>query len=836
MHDAPCLKQSTSKTHTHSFERTSRSSADKHHSARPSWNFLTKGILSRDRSKSRDRHPSANARKREAHKPIKHTTSTKEVASESQRAKKNRIVFQKTTAKTSGTEKHVSAHRTKRKENHHGKSHQLKTDSSKNPTGRSHRTRTQKNDDRPRLEQSHLDRSRSDRHRSDRSNLDKDKSLSKSTRSRNEHGASEKRKEDRPRPEQARVDRPKQISPRKDRPRRPGLQQTSDNVVHSAMNKGKVPSIIDQAASAAKSHGTMQRMPSADSADPVTSRISSDLSSSTYGRGSRSDSGQSPLLRKPNHMNASPQDVDPNANAIGSDVSSFVSGAFEKRSSPVPYPTYRPPLPSANTLQENLKGGATMGPAPYRPMSPRFPGVSLKNGALVKESQQTAFLTESTNLPIRSPKKGMSMTDGMSVPYPSLESTGSLPRQKSRSRSAGGTLSQHSSFLYDADDTASPGLTSLADESVSTHKTVSTRLSVLNEDFPFVVETDALAMDEHAAAAAAAATGASAAARGAEYQSPPLPTEGRFSQKPIFQNSALVLNARVSPSFGSSSASSRYHSDWSHPHATAIDVFCQCSCTCVYEEECRRKCELVYERSPSASSSSRSCQGYRGFKSLPPAIHTNGMRMQQIMQQDATMGQHFSDVRVIEGALSQEDSARRRIARASEVDELPDLYTSQYKKNVSLYPNPTGVESVPYNQADDTWRQEQRTSTPHKGPALHDPHFTNSTHNRLHHTRVKMDSGMETIGNNMANTNQASGLKSPSRRRYSSNSSSHHSCDSDGCRKAHQARRRGRHSVNVQEQIAGRRPLSAGYDKSMNGRTGSHSYPRTSHLSQIKAS
>lgn len=32
-------------------------------------------------------------------------------------------------------------------------------------------------------------------------------------------------------------------------------------------------------------------------------------------------------------------------------------------------------------------------------------------------------------------------------------------------------------------------------------------------------------------------------------------------------------------------------SDFSHPHATPIDVFCQCACTCVYESDCQHSCE-----------------------------------------------------------------------------------------------------------------------------------------------------------------------------------------------------------------------------------------------------
>jgi hypothetical protein len=34
------------------------------------------------------------------------------------------------------------------------------------------------------------------------------------------------------------------------------------------------------------------------------------------------------------------------------------------------------------------------------------------------------------------------------------------------------------------------------------------------------------------------------------------------------------------------------HSDWSDPHATELDVYCQCDCGCIYEMECRRRCGL----------------------------------------------------------------------------------------------------------------------------------------------------------------------------------------------------------------------------------------------------
>ncbi|KAI0563044.1 peptidyl-prolyl cis-trans isomerase G isoform X3 [Gracilaria domingensis] len=824
--DSVHSKQTGSRSHTHSFERSIRSSTDKHHNTRSSWNFLAKSILSRERSKSRDRRASGNGRRREGPKITKHTTSTKEVKAEAQRANKNRIVFQRPATKTSNAEKHASAHAAKRKDNHHGKSHTLMTDSSKNSSTRPHRPRSEKSDDRPRPDQSHSDRSRSDRNRSDRSSAGR--SSSKSTRSRNEQTKHEKRKEDRPRADRPRVvDRPKEVSPRKDRPRRTGLQQLPDNVLHSAMNKANIPSIIDQAASGAKAHGTMQRMPSADSADQVTSRISSDLSSSTYGRGSRSDSGPSPLLHKANPMSVSSQEMDPNANVIGSDVSSFVSGALEKNS-PVPYANYRPPLSSTNAPHSKMNGGVRNGPEPYRPMSPRFPGVSLKNGALVKDSQQTTCLTESTNLPVRFSKKGTSTADGMSVPYSSLDPTGSIAPHRSFTQPAAGTLSQHSSFVYDAEhdlDTASTGLTSLADESVSTHKSVSTRISVLNEDFPFVVETDANAPDEHYVPAA----------RGVEYRSPG-PSDGLRSRKPIFQNSALVLNAGVSPSYGSSSASPRYHSDWSHPHATAIDVFCQCSCACVYEEECRRKCELVYERSPSVSSSSRSRQGYRGFKSLPPAIHSSGMKLRQGIRQDGNSSQEFSEPRVMEEVTAREANARRTILRANQLDELPDLYTSQFKTNGTLYPNPSVItESVPYAQARETWQEISGASSLHQGPPSRNVRHTNASQKRQQPAHAKMGNEMGFSSSILINANQVSGLKPPSRRRYSNNSSSHHSCDSDGCRKSHHAKRRERHSLEVQGQIARRKAGNVGFDQTVSVRSGSHSYPRSAHLSQIKA-
>lgn len=33
-------------------------------------------------------------------------------------------------------------------------------------------------------------------------------------------------------------------------------------------------------------------------------------------------------------------------------------------------------------------------------------------------------------------------------------------------------------------------------------------------------------------------------------------------------------------------------SDYSHPHATQLDVFCQCSCSCVYESDCQQSCDV----------------------------------------------------------------------------------------------------------------------------------------------------------------------------------------------------------------------------------------------------
>lgn len=49
------------------------------------------------------------------------------------------------------------------------------------------------------------------------------------------------------------------------------------------------------------------------------------------------------------------------------------------------------------------------------------------------------------------------------------------------------------------------------------------------------------------------------------------------------------------------------HSDWSDPHATDIDVYCQCDCNCVYEEMCRRYCGAGSVRSGTQSLRSGSC-------------------------------------------------------------------------------------------------------------------------------------------------------------------------------------------------------------------------------------
>jgi len=156
-------------------------------------------------------------------------------------------------------------------------------------------------------------------------------------------------------------------------------------------------------------------------------------------------------------------------------------------------------------------------------------------------------------------------------------------------------------------------------------------------------------------------------------------SDGSGAPRPIFKNSALFSHtARMSPSHGSSASPRRFHSDWSDPHATDIDVYCQCSCTCVYEEECRRTCELVYGRSPSVSSS-RSCtrRGYRGFKSLPPAMDNSilkygrpGPDMDGGPEKEpaAYGGKPFSSPSNPDARRS----AERTYIRANALDELPD--------------------------------------------------------------------------------------------------------------------------------------------------------------------
>lgn len=465
-----------------------------------------------------------------------------------------------------------------------------------------------------------------------------------------------------------REDRPRGDRPREDRPRQTGQGQMNES---APVQKSVVPSLREKKGGSGSVHS--QRMRSVESADPVTSRISSDLSS-TIERSTFSGAS-TPVIRQ--GFSADGHDLDPAANGVSSDVSSHASGGPGK-SSPVEQkaPTalieepagFAPPIDfdAINARRESQGTPFRSEEFAYPSLSTTESGVVDPGGAREWESPTAAY----PEYPNPSPKLAVDPTPDLSK----LTDPVARALEKNRARSAGGPLSylMRTHETENDVDTLSTGLTSLADESVSTHKT-----------FSGVEEYKAMP-----------GYGGSSRYR---YRDPKK-TARHFQEIPddisdtsgpgrlvIFKNSGLFNPAgAMSPSRVSSSASPRrFHSDWSDPHATDIDVYCQCSCSCVYEEECRRTCELVYGRSSPSVSSSRSCsrRGYSGFQTLPPAMDTE-MRYRNLSPNLSPNGvessgepQAFIGPRGDGGKTgfeARKKSAQKSYMRASEVDELPD--------------------------------------------------------------------------------------------------------------------------------------------------------------------
>ncbi|PXF40194.1 hypothetical protein BWQ96_10102 [Gracilariopsis chorda] len=812
LHHTSSSKPPAARKHARTLEKARAHSQPRTSSTRPSrWDFLTNNLLTRDRPrghtastthKRSTRAAKQNAAKRNATKNAT-TTSTTAVQNS------NRIGFQ-----------HVLGA-------HNDQTHTQSVKQKDHRPQRAHHNQQQQH----KQHKQHPNRQGPSKSNPARTGKNQTTSSSKSSRVRDAKGVHQRRaneervKQNRNRANPSRADRPKDNAPQKDRPRarRTTPQSAAGTAARSALKKSNV--IENTTAGNAAPHGVMRRVASSDSADPVTSRISSDLSSSTYGKQSVSDSTHSPAPKK---KGASVHDMFMPANGIGSDVSSQVSGGMGKVS-PVPYPNYQStamPVSSKAPLF-NTNSNVQQVPSSLRPPLPRFPNLSAQNGPLLKEPKQAPGFIPPQSISASNPKKGMSMASGASGLSPALES-GNIANQKSLSRSStGGTISFRGARLESEleMDTASTGLTSLADESVSTQKSVSTRASAYNDQFPFVMEipTSARALAEQVAR---------------DFESNSTTPDNYRNRKPIFQNSAIAFNAVVSPSHASSSSSKRFHSDWSDPHATVIDVFCQCSCSCVYEEECRRTCELIYGRSSSVSSSSRSRQGYHGFTSLPPAIHSNGMRMQSIQMAqngNSSAGQGSAIQQNIPVMSKREARVQRRLVRANEVDELPDPYV-QIPRNANGTSGDAALLSSTnaYAHGHDTWQPTTGAAgLPVLSPATAVPTANQSELSRRaeYSSHVTNRNGQGRVGRTSMNSNQASARKPPGRRPHTAGGLPRHSYD-DALQYGTQPRRTECSGEDTapprKEENARRRGGSSDGPRHAKSVSGSHSYPRAS--------
>lgn len=400
-----------------------------------------------------------------------------------------------------------------------------------------------------------------------------------------------------------------QDRPREDRSRRSRQSQTKVNASVAPVQKSVVPSLREK-----KGVGSIppltQRMRSADSSDPVTSRISSDLSS-TLDRSMGSRSGNS----TPVHMKtrqAGEQEFDPAANGVSSDVSSHENSGLPGKMSPdehTPMPEDPgPPIGMGGVDFSTINAARASRNPQLRSELFAFPSSSTESGGFFGPSDKSwenprSAYPEYTTAESAGVRSDAGVDAAMFDPV-------ARALEKNRSRSGGGPLSY---LLSEQDqdmdvDTQSTGLTSLADESVSTHKTV----SAVGEDYKMMPSVMGNPRYYHRG-------DAMGNARQLQEHREDMSDSSGSVQPHIFKNSALFSSCRpLSPSRVSNSSPRRFHSDWSDPHATDIERFCQCNCGCVYEEECRRTCELVYGRRSPSVSSSRSYSRRAGFQSLTP--------------------------------------------------------------------------------------------------------------------------------------------------------------------------------------------------------------------------
>lgn len=401
-----------------------------------------------------------------------------------------------------------------------------------------------------------------------------------------------------------------QDRPREDRPRKSSQPQSKKNVSVAPVQKSVVPSLREKKG-VGSMPGLTQRMRSADSSDPVTSRISSDLSS-TLERSMGSRSGDStPVHMKTYQVGG--HEFDPAANGVSSDVSSHENSGLQSKSSPseqISVPEVPdPPIRSGGIDFSTINAARASRNPQLRSELFAFPSSSTESGGFFGPSDYKSWENPHSAYPEYTNAENLGASSSTEADATMFDPV-ARALEKNRLRSGGGPLSYlmpEQDLDVDA-DTQSTGLTSLADESVSTHKTV----SAVGDDYrlnpPSTINVRNQRGDPRGNAKQLQ-----------EHRDDMSDSSGSVQAPHIFKNSALFSSNRsFSPSRLSNSSPRRFHSDWSDPHATDIERFCQCRCDCVYEEECRRTCELVYGRRSPSVSSTRSNSRRVEFQSLSP--------------------------------------------------------------------------------------------------------------------------------------------------------------------------------------------------------------------------
>lgn len=391
---------------------------------------------------------------------------------------------------------------------------------------------------------------------------------------------------------------------------------------------------------------------------PDTSRITSDLSTSTSNR-TDTYSGKSTPVQSIGMGVPGTLRMDPAANCASSDVSSHGSGG--KVSPPLPRHDDFIPLGkyTAGSPTDVHLGAVNISP-PQGTRLFAFPSSSSDSGAFGDQKTRTNVWESPSHNSANSSAGKSGGSHGTERRDVSAHLPNSVARamEKNRARSSGGPLSYLTKQHRTETDvsTQSTGLTSLADESVSTQKTVSN----VGDEFKFLAIPPGLSRHAYRESGPGG--------RRVEHREDIGDGKGNGTP-PIFKSSGLFNGTALSSQSGGGGSPRRFHSDWSDPHATDIDVFCQCNCTCVYEEECRRSCEMIYGvRSPSVSST-RSCgrkgAGDGGSNIVLPSFDGAGMGVSE------------NNPNGLGGA--RQAAVRRQVhmgkshCRANAMDELPDL-------------------------------------------------------------------------------------------------------------------------------------------------------------------